>query len=617
MSVAYYLLIRKEILQLKKLSFLCISLSIVLIYMFLTYYFQIKTFFLGDGYTLLASLADSNPLTLKYRQLIESLAHIHLFNLIGGEGMADAIASSRLISHVGFIFYIFISSYLSRVLFEEQYMSRLLFFLGLLSNGNMLLYFGYVENYSLFNCSVLLYFLIGVLVLKNKINIWVLLLFNIVLMFFHIFGIFFIPISLYLLYRKSFLQKWFIKQSKYLRYISYLVILLIPLSGVWYYYNSDYFVQLAFVPLVNNLFTQDGYTLFSISHILDIVNLLVMLFPGIFICLLVIFFLRSKIKLDLILLFFLLSTILSLVGVIIFDPKLGMPRDWDLFSFSVIPLSMLFLYQVLTIKVDRKYLLFPLVLVVCLGFIFTFSRAYNEHNQNIAVNRFYSYLNLDKAKSRNAWLLLYNYYNEKQDSSKAEEIYAEWKSRFPEEKLIAQANKLYYQENNIQQTIELLHQILKINPSYSDAYSFLGKIYLDSKKLDSAEYLIRYADALSPNRPNNINNLAITYYLMSNYDKAEYYYVKATQLDTLQYIYPYNAAKFYAARQQKYKYLQYLELAASKKDAPIQIKRELFNAYLLNKQIEKAEYFLNNDTLLNRDSLFLIEIEKRYNIKIF
>ncbi|MCK4461803.1 MAG: hypothetical protein KAW46_08350, partial [candidate division Zixibacteria bacterium] len=122
----------------------------------LFYFLRARTHFLGDGYTLLSSLATDQATAMKIREYGESLLHIWLENLIGGDGQAAALLSYQIISIAAGLLFVIVTALFASKLFERT-ADRVLFLLGVCTGGYMLLFFGYVENYSLFVLSVLVY----------------------------------------------------------------------------------------------------------------------------------------------------------------------------------------------------------------------------------------------------------------------------------------------------------------------------------------------------------------------------------------------------------------------------------------------------------------------------
>ncbi|MCK4373269.1 MAG: hypothetical protein KAW61_08980, partial [candidate division Zixibacteria bacterium] len=95
----------------------------------LFYFLRARIHFLGDGYTLLSSLATDQPTTMKIREYGESLLHICLKNLIGGDGQASALLSYQIISITAGLLFVVAVALFARKLYERT-AERVLFLLG-------------------------------------------------------------------------------------------------------------------------------------------------------------------------------------------------------------------------------------------------------------------------------------------------------------------------------------------------------------------------------------------------------------------------------------------------------------------------------------------------------
>jgi len=65
-----------------------VFLGIIILAAAVFYLFRARTYFLGDGYTLLSLLSSESPLMMKYHEFGEILAHIWLKQLLGGDSHA-------------------------------------------------------------------------------------------------------------------------------------------------------------------------------------------------------------------------------------------------------------------------------------------------------------------------------------------------------------------------------------------------------------------------------------------------------------------------------------------------------------------------------------------------
>jgi len=171
--------------------------GLIALFSLLFYLLRAETHFLGDGYALLSVLGEKSPLALKVREVGESLVHIWSRLALGGVGQA-ALIGSQIISIASGVAFLTAIGFFAGRLFERT-SDRLLFLMGLASGGYMLLFFGYVEYYSLFVLSVLVFTLTGLLVSRGEANRWLMLPLLALAVFFHILGVTLIPAAVYLL----------------------------------------------------------------------------------------------------------------------------------------------------------------------------------------------------------------------------------------------------------------------------------------------------------------------------------------------------------------------------------------------------------------------------------
>ena len=133
----------------------------------LFYWFKAETHFGGDGYTVLSSLASDTPL-VKYREIGEAFIHLWLKNAIG-TGEAAALTSFQVLSIASGIIFVILAAMGIKHL-SKNTLQRASMLVMMTSGGYMLLFFGYVEHYSIFVLSVLLFAVIGTLIAQGRIS---------------------------------------------------------------------------------------------------------------------------------------------------------------------------------------------------------------------------------------------------------------------------------------------------------------------------------------------------------------------------------------------------------------------------------------------------------------
>ena len=560
-------------------GFILIAVAVTILFGCLSYFLRAQTHFLGDGYTLLSSLATDQPIAMKMRQYGESLLHIWQKNLIGGDGQSAALLSYQIISIAGGLIFVTAVALFSRALFRRT-ANRMLFLLGVCSGGYMLLFFGYVENYSLFVPTVLIYTLVGLLVCQRRVSGWWLLPPLVAAVFFHVLGVTLIPSAIYAIVAPTRFGRRIARIDPKTRWL----LTFLGLTGAavvfYHYYTTNLFFQFAFVPLFENQFTVGGYTMFSWKHLVDYLNLLLLLLPGLPVMATLLFLNPVRRLLQQRHYVYLCILLLSVLGTVFaFDPKLGMPRDWDLFSFAGIPLTIACYYVVAENRWSTRAR--PVaVLSILLSLAILIPRAVGQSYSTAGLEHFKGYLMLDIAKGRNSWTHLKTYYQNRGDTISADASDAQWKSLHPDVLMLESARRLFPGQGRVREATALGHDIIDLAPTSADGYAVLGVCYINQRKYDSALTYLKILDALRPNNSDVLNNLGHTYYQLRDYARAEAALLRSVYLNGTSVAPVTNLARLYRDQGRLEQYEKYLALAASKEDVPPYVVKEMADHYL-------------------------------------
>ncbi|MFH1373290.1 MAG: tetratricopeptide repeat protein [bacterium] len=548
-------------------KYVWLVLGLTLLFGLAFYFLRARTHFLGDGYTVLSLLAQENPL-VKTRELGEALAHIWMKSAVGVGGENAALLSFQIISISSGILFLITVGAVGKSLFERT-TDRLLFWLGLCSGGYMLLFFGYVENYSLFVLSVAVYSLLGLLATRKKISKWLILPPLMLAVFLHILGVTLIPSAAYLLLLDSPVGNAIRRLSIKTKVLMSFVVGLILLTVMYHYYSVSFYFQLALLPIVQNRFTAEGYTLFSLRHLVDLINLLVLLLPGLPVVIAALFSVplrkiarREDFR-------YLLILAASCIGaVFIFDPKLGMPRDWDLFAFAGVPLVLLSFHLILENRqLVRSYALTCVMLSV-LGLLSLYPRAVGQLMSSVSIAHFKHHCQLDRVKNRTSRWLLIDFFEKAGDLAQAQAENQRWYDDFPEMSLSDSARVLL-NRGRVRQAIPLLGRVLAANALYADAWQNLGKCNWYLGRFDEALEYMTIANGLNPYNAGFLSDLGVAYMMSGNLDKAEKPLIKAVALDTARYQPLFNLVHFYALRKRWSEYSHYYSKVITRSDVPL------------------------------------------------
>ena len=592
--------------------FMIMAGSVISVFGVLFYLLRTKTHFLGDGYTLLHMLAEDRPTMTQWSEIGESLIHIAVKSIIGGSGLDAALLANQIISIGAGLLFVSVVIWFSRKFFDQRW-QHWLFVIGVLSGGYMQLFFGYVENYSLFTVSVAIHFLVGLKVAAGKLSKFLLLLSLIASMSLHIMGVTLLPATTYLLLADSFIGSWFSRMKTTIKLTLASSIVAILVAVFLYFYNTDYFFRFAFVPILQDRFTIEGYTMFSLSHLFDMVNLLVLLMPGIPI-LLVLLARRSVRSLfgSTDHRFILILIVSTIVAAFIFEAYLGMPRDWDLFSFAGIPLVFGMLFITLRSWDRLRTSIVPVVMSITLGFLLLMPRVISQTIPEVSLAHFDNYIKLDKRKNRDVIELLYNYYIDIGDYISAKETQDRWMREYPERKLIHQSTDLFI-SGQIEQALDLTRQVMLIDPTISSAYHNLGSYFILTGQYDSATANLRIAAGLTPNNAAINFTLGVAYLKDHSWRRAEKAFLKAVHLDTNLVDAQMYLIDLYDSTGQAIKRLTTLEKVAHRKEAPATALNKLAKYYLSQHDYQQAAKLLKRALDNGLDSSDVRQLIQEYH----
>ena len=583
-----------------------ISAVLVILFGFTFFLLRTQTHFLGDGYNILTQLETANPL-VKTTSLGEGLLHNFAKTALSGTTDA-ALLSFQIISIVSGIGFVILSLVAAAGLFERL-SDRLIFTLGLLSGGYLLLFFGYVEYYSVFALSVAAFTLVGLLIARGKLNrLWILP-FLALSLFLHVFGLALVPAAVYLLLSDTPFGRKLTALSTVARLVLVLVVALVGVTAFLYFYNDGYAFRLAFIPFVQNRFTVDGYTLMSWQHVRDLLNLWILLVPAapLFVAL-AIFLPRSVFK-GRDTYYLLVLTISVLLVTIVANPVLGMPRDWDLFAFAGLPLTATLFY--LLLKNRSRITGFPAIatLAIALGFFVLIPRVVGQVIPDIGIKHFESYLERNRPVDNKARAFLVEYYRRNRDSVgelKTKVIYERYNL---EGNLLSQGNALFDQDM-FEQAATTFRRAITANPRSGIAYSNLGKCYLRFNKPDSALILQKIALALNPYDAVTLNNLGLAYYYVKDYDHAERCWIDALARDTSLLMPRLFLMRQYKELNQPRKFDSVVVAIADRPDLPVPVLEDIGRAFLAQKRYKKAGQIIRRALDLGLDPAKVEEMKK-------
>ncbi len=488
--------------------------------------FRDRTHFLGDGAQIISRM-NSGELTAKWSEPLDMFLHIQTFRFAHGMWQLDAATVYALLSCIVGVLFIFMLFLFADFLGDRR-QEKVLVFLVLLATGSIQLFFGYVEHYSFMFLFTAAYVFSSLAYLEGKfrwfvpVGAWLLASLS------HVMGLCLFPSLLYLFFSTSGHGKW-----ASARKISIVVVGVLTLGlGIVLYRVNAWAVPPIFVPLSVDTYAAPGYLLFSVPHILDLINqhlLISPVGPVLILAPLICLALGSIVKSKLFR-FLLAVSLCQLLFHFLVDPGLGAPRDWDLFSTVGLGYTVLGLFLLLRMFRNRPGLAYSSLILVFTALYSTAPWIAIQANQDKPVKRFENILTTDVKRSYSGHFLLLKYFESRGMDRQAEERTEKYREAFPELALIANASSLA-KSGELEKAEQMFLEAERLAPKLPQVHNNLGKVYLDLGQLTEAEGQLKTAIRLASFMPDAYVNLADLYFLRGEYDSALAACKKAIRVD--------------------------------------------------------------------------------------
>jgi tetratricopeptide (TPR) repeat protein len=493
--------------------------------------FKIKIYLLGDSNLRVAEIfaglkfSATEPLDFYLHAFLSRFLKMHPYT---------TYAILSCLAGVVFIFLILLLS----DLMGKEVQEKLLVFSVLVTMGANQLFFGYVESYTLMYVALVGFLLFSLYYLKGKCGFFwpnLIFLFSVAL---HLSAILFLPSLLYLSVAKR-SQEMEAKNKIFSLGNLIQITLLLLIIGVGLLILGSYnpqksnFSSFLIFPLGAS---EESYSIFSLSHLLDFLNHQLLVSPlGIPIWIILVLFFLKKInfkKREVV--FLLMVSLCALVFGLAVNPKLGYPRDWDLFAFTGLGDTILGIYLFLNILKESelkrlRYMTLPLILTALIS---TLPWIYVNATQEKAVERLNHILALDGKRSALGHEELAYYY--RNHNQKGKEI-EEWKKAialFEKPRYLKNLAATYVEVGKFQEAALLLEKILSKDPDDHLTHSDLGKVYASLGRYEEAKLQFQKAIELQPGNPVYYENLGFLFFNLKLYKESEEAFKKGLQVDT-------------------------------------------------------------------------------------
>jgi tetratricopeptide (TPR) repeat protein len=457
---------------------------------------RVKSYLLGDSFlrareiNLGGSFSSSAPL--------DFLLHVEVARLLNW----DAFRTYAVLSVLAGMAFLYLILLLGDMMGKDR-REKWLAFLLVITMGTSQLFFGYVESYTLVYVAMVGYVLLCLGYLKSK-NGLALPVFAFLLAFsLHVSALTLLPSLVYLIFSRLVLSAGLIM-------VLGIGLFLLQSHDPERKGLSSYLIS----PLGSG---EDSYSLVSPSHLVDLINHQLLVSPAAILILVAsILTCGKKISLkERTTAFLLLVSLCTLGYALLVDPKLGYPRDWDLFAFTGLGYTLLALHVFLrywreTKMVDLRYITLSLLFV---SLISTAPWIYVNASEEKAVQRCVHLLDLDEERSAYGRENVAMYYSNRGEWEKEIEHWEKAAALTGSARYITNLAVAYGNLQEYDLALKELERSLEADSAYHFTYFVMGELLVAMGRYEEAVAGYRKAAQLKPDITQYSDNLGA---LLSN-----------------------------------------------------------------------------------------------------
>ncbi len=551
----------------------------VLIFGALFYFLRGKTFFLGDGYNVIANFADKSIPLVKWTEAGTVHLYSFIFDLIGSRTETAVISVFQIVSGLSGMISIWMIFLIAGEATENR-LGRFLIALALIFSGVSLMYFGYIEYYPPSWPVIFAFIYFALKELNGRNGLLPAAFFLLIALILHLQSIYFLPAFVYLVLKSKRFSPYYERHRRSIL-IAIGAAAVVAVGFIIYKYFTSLYIQDIFLPPFTGKPVDRAYAVFSFPHLLDIANELLLLVP-----LLPLFVYLGFANLRKAFLtdsgrFLLIAALFYLLPLLVIDPKLGMPRDWDLFSIVAIPLVILPIIAIRNRLRGTAGKIIPSLIMLAILLPIPYWAANLSTEPSVRYTRYM--VELDVKRAHPTLRSLYLYYQNNGMEAAADSLpftyaaqndYAdkiniafrelqknnfrpaqEFFNRFPADKFDADYHHLKglfdLKRGRYKTALASLDSAIMLRDQFPVYYHLRAQAYAALKELDKAAENLRRAYRLDPDRGELISGLAGIYIANKQYDSSIYYAGRLAQLDSTNPVAYLILAKAYALKGDK------------------------------------------------------------------
>ena len=510
---------------------------------------------LGDGIMLMRELEDfwsEIPRTDRAPLTFWIVRGLHR---AGASAWDSAETTYRIFSCVSGILFLVVARYAARLLGKDA-LERFLILALLLGAGYMLLFFGYVENYAFLFPFMLLYMLLGILALKGRLAIWWPAALLGVLMALHITMMTLAPSLLALAILKNrangvsgtTVPVRLAASAGFAILLSAVVcfgaLLLIQFDLIAYLQKRQGFYIL-------NLFAEPGpkqhYRLFSFGKLVDFANQYFLVAPSSLMVLLLCR--RANCLQGSDRRFVLVAALFPILFTVVANPELGAFRDWDVFAFAALPMTLWAALTVVRGLRDRVVSADTAGLICAAAVLHTVFWIGVNADELSAEARFSSHLetgHLSAHARSHGWETLAVYHRDHGRSVQAIRAYEEVADADPEfAGAYYNLGNLYYELKQYDRAAPYFQKVIGLKPDFAEAHYNFGNLHYDTGQYGRAIEYFEKVIALKPDFAEAHFQMGNAWYGLRRYDRAAKHFESAITLKPQFVAAYYNAGDLY------------------------------------------------------------------------
>lgn len=494
--------------RLNKYTLYCVISLLSLISFWLL---RAKTPLLGDGYLRAGELKLGSLFSIT--EPLDFYLHLLFFKIVG----VDGYTTYAVMSCVAGGLYIFLVLLLSD-LWGKDGREKLFVFSILATLGATQLFFGYIESYSFMYVALTGYILFSFRYLKGKSRFLWPCLFLLLAGGFHLSALFVLPSLFYLAFAK--LPELDRSKAPSVRFANIVILVcLTSIIGLGLYLLRTYSSEGAASSFLIYPFGRGEafYSFFSLAHLLDFLNHQLLISPVSLILWAAVLspfwtltrFRESASK------FLGWVTACSFAFALLVDPKLGYARDWDLFAFTGLGVSLLGIYLFISLfsmeqqkaKIGearvKDFSQIALVLVIT-SLIFTLPWVAINASESKSIGRLEDLLELDGKRAAHGYEILACYFRDKGQQLRAAESWEKAMAINPLPRYLGALGNAYSRLKRYDQAIEAYGRSLEMDPHGPAAHMLhrsLSHCLSKTGRYDEAVDHLKKAIALKPSEP--------------------------------------------------------------------------------------------------------------------